>query len=193
MQQGHSVVGVERDGAAAQAARRWCEDVVRADLETTALPFAPGSFDLIVCADVVEHLREPEAALARLRPLLRSDGRLLITTPNVANWSIRLGLLFGRFQYTDRGILDRTHTRLFTRRTLLEALAAAGYRPLEIDFTAPVPLVGRFPIVEALAHRIASLRPTLLAYQFVVAAAPAWAGAQRSASTQSIPLTHAAR
>ena len=82
------------------------------------LPFEPASFDAIVCGDLVEHLRDPGAALARLRPLLRPGGRLVLSTPNIANWAMRLSLLGGRWRYTDRGILDRTHVHLFTRKTL---------------------------------------------------------------------------
>ena len=141
------------------------------DVETMALPLAPGTFDVVLCGDLVEHLRRPGAALARLRPLLRPGGRLVLTTPNVANWALRLSLLAGRWRYSDRGILDRTHVHLFTRTTLVETLEAAGYRVLELDHTAPVPRVGT-PRVERLAHALASLRPTLLAYQFLVVATP---------------------
>ena len=66
--------------------------------------------------------------MARLRPFLRPGGRLVLTTPNVANWAIRLSLLGGRWRYTDRGILDRTHVHLFTRKALVETVEAAGYR-----------------------------------------------------------------
>jgi hypothetical protein len=96
----------------------------------------------------------------------------VLTTPNVANWTMRLGLLFGRWRYTERGILDRTHAHLFTRKTLVETLAAAGYRVLQLDFTAPVPLIG-IPTVERAAHAVGRVRPSLFAYQFVVAATPA--------------------
>ena len=76
---------------------------------------------------LIEHLRDPQAFLTRA-PLLRPEGRLLLSTPNIANWAMRLSLLFGRFRYTEWGILDRTHTHLFTRKTLDECLEAAGYR-----------------------------------------------------------------
>lgn len=168
---GARVVGVELDADAAAAARAFCAEVVVGDVESIELPFAPGAFDAIVCGDLVEHLRDPRAALARLRPLLRPEGRLVLSTPNVANWAIRLSLLGGRWRYTDRGILDRTHTHLFTRKTLAEAVEGAGYRILTLDHTAPVPFVGT-PAVERAAHAVARLRPSLLAYQFVLAATP---------------------
>jgi hypothetical protein len=112
-----------------------------------------------------------------LRPLLKPGGRLVLSTPNIANWAMRVGLLFGRFRYTEWGILDRTHTHLFTRKTLTECLEAAGYHVEVFDYTVPVPVLSA-PRVEAIAHGIGRLRPSLLAYQFVVAAVPAAAGVE---------------
>jgi 2-polyprenyl-3-methyl-5-hydroxy-6-metoxy-1,4-benzoquinol methylase len=169
---GTDVVGLERDGRAAEEARAFCSEVLVGDVETMELPFAPESFDLVLCGDVIEHLRDPEALLARVRPLIRKGGRMVLSTPNVANWAMRLGLLFGRWRYTDRGILDRTHAHLFTRRTLEQALQRSGYRVVDFDFTVPIPLMGS-PRVEAVAHALGRIRPSLLAYQFVVAATPA--------------------
>jgi 2-polyprenyl-3-methyl-5-hydroxy-6-metoxy-1,4-benzoquinol methylase len=169
---GCTVVGIEQDPVAAEEAREVCAEVLVGDAETIDLPFEPASFDVVLCGDLIEHLRDPERFLARVRPLLRSDGRLVLTTPNVANWANRLGLLLGRWRYTDRGILDRTHLHLFTRATLVETLRRAGYRIVELDYTVPVPGVGS-PRVEGAAHAFGRLRPQLFAYQFVVAAAPA--------------------
>ena len=169
---GCAVVGLELDPAAAAEARDVCEEVLVGDVESMELPFEPGSFDVVLCGDLIEHLRDPEAFLARVRPFLKADGRLVLTTPNVANWAMRLGLLAGRWTYTERGILDRTHTYLFTRSTLVETLERAGYRVVELDFTVPLP-VARTPTTERVAHAIGRLRPPLFAYQFVAAATPA--------------------
>jgi hypothetical protein len=84
---------------------------------------------------------------------------------------MRLSLLGGRWRYTERGILDRTHLHLFTRKSLVETLDRAGYRVVELDFTVPVPLIGT-PGVERVAHALGRLRPQLLAYQFLAAAEP---------------------
>jgi 2-polyprenyl-3-methyl-5-hydroxy-6-metoxy-1,4-benzoquinol methylase len=170
--QGCTVVGLERDPDAAAAARQVCEDVLVGDVETMDLPFEPGSFDVVLCGDLIEHLRDPRAFLVRVRPLLRAEGQLVLSTPNVANWANRLGLLFGRWRYKERGILDRTHTHLFTRATLVEALEHSGYRIVTLDYTVPLP-VARRAATERLAHAIGALRPPLFAYQFVVAAEPA--------------------
>lgn len=168
---GATIVGIDADERVAERAGTFCESVHIGDVETMELPFEPGSFDAVVCADLIEHLRDPQAFLTRVRPLLRPDGRLVLSTPNIANWALRLGLLFGRFRYTEWGLLDRTHTHLFTRKTLDECLAAAGYRITKFDFTVPVPVLSA-PPVEALAHAIGRVRPSLFAYQFVVEATP---------------------
>jgi 2-polyprenyl-3-methyl-5-hydroxy-6-metoxy-1,4-benzoquinol methylase len=169
---GVRVSGIELDAPAADAARASCSGgVLVGDIESMELPFEPASFDAIVCGDLVEHLRDPASALARLQPLLRPSGRLVLSTPNVANWAMRLSLLGGRWRYTDRGILDRTHVHLFTRKTLTETVEAAGYRVVELDHTAPVPVVGT-PAVERAAHTVSRVRPSLFAYQFLLAATP---------------------
>ena len=165
---GNTIVGLELDPDAAYAAEAYCERVLVGDVETMELPLEPASFDIVLCGDVVEHLRDPVAALARLRPFLRPGGRLVVSTPNVANWAVRLSLLAGRWRYTERGILDRTHTHLFTRSTLREALERSGYEVLRIDFSAPVP--GGSDRLDGIGHAVGRLRPGLFAYQFVAVA-----------------------
>jgi 2-polyprenyl-3-methyl-5-hydroxy-6-metoxy-1,4-benzoquinol methylase len=164
----NTIVGLELDPRAARLARAYCENVFVGDVETMALPLEPASFDVVLCGDVVEHLRDPVAALARLRPYLRPGGQLVLSTPNVANWAVRLSLLFGRWRYTDRGILDRSHTHLFTRKTLREAIMEAGYEVDRVDFTVPVP--GGLDLLDGLARALGRLRPPLFAYQFVAVA-----------------------
>jgi 2-polyprenyl-3-methyl-5-hydroxy-6-metoxy-1,4-benzoquinol methylase len=161
----NTVVGIELDAAAARDAQAFCEQVLLGDVETMVLPLEPGSFDVVLLGDVIEHLRDPVDTLRRLRRFLRPGGRLVLSTPNVANWAIRLSLLGGRWRYTDRGILDRTHTHLFTRATLREAIESAGYVVDRIDFSAPVP--GDSDLLDGAARAVAALRPTLFAYQWV--------------------------
>jgi 2-polyprenyl-3-methyl-5-hydroxy-6-metoxy-1,4-benzoquinol methylase len=124
-----------------------------------------GHFDVILCGDVLEHLRDPRAALARLRPLADP---LVATTPNIADWAIRLTLLRRRWRYTERGILDRTHTHLFTRSTLREAVEGAGWKVEKIDFSVPVP--GDSDALDAVGYAIGRLRPPLFAYQWIITA-----------------------
>jgi 2-polyprenyl-3-methyl-5-hydroxy-6-metoxy-1,4-benzoquinol methylase len=167
-ERGNTIVGLELDPEAARAAEEFCELVLVGDVETMDLPLEPGSFDVVLGGDVIEHLRDPGATLARLRPLLRPGGRVVLSTPNVANWAVRLSLLSGRWRYTDRGILDRSHTHLFTRATLAETLEHAGYRVERIDFSVPVP--GDSDLLDGVGRALGRLRPSLFAYQFVAVA-----------------------
>lgn len=160
---------IELDESAAASATNIARHVMVGDIETMPLDLKQASYDVIVLADVIEHLREPVAAMARLRSFLRPGGRLLISTPNIANWSMRLLHLAGRWDYTDRGIMDRTHLRFFTRRTLKQAVGAAGYRIVEMDVTVPLPLLRREPF-NRWSHWLGRRWPTMLAYQFLVAA-----------------------
>ena len=167
--QGCRVTGVEVDPAAAHAARAHCEEVLIGDIETMDLSALGKGYDVLMLADILEHLVDPLATLCRLTPLLRAGGYAVISTPNVANWAMRLGLLIGRWNYTDRGILDRTHLRFFTLRTLLAMLGQAGLRAALVDASTPVPF-NRSIMISRLAHDIGRLRPSLFAYQFIVVA-----------------------
>jgi 2-polyprenyl-3-methyl-5-hydroxy-6-metoxy-1,4-benzoquinol methylase len=120
---------------------------------------------------VLEHVRDPGAALRRLRSLLDPGGWIVVSTPNIANWSVRLLLLAGRFEYTERGIMDRTHVHFFTRRTLLRLLRDNGFAVTRFDVTCPLPVLRRPPLTRW-AHGAAGALPGLLAYQFVVTARP---------------------
>jgi len=138
---GWQVTAVERDPAQAARARGKCHEVVVADLADAAGRLA-GPFDAIVYGDVLEHLSDPLAALAALDPLLADGGVVIVSVPNVAHLWVRLQLLAGRFEYVDRGILDRTHLRFFTRRSLRALLGQAGLAVEDLLVTpVPLPLV----------------------------------------------------
>jgi len=174
---GWKVTGLEADPVAAAAGAAHCERMIVADLDA-GVPPLDGAFDAIVCADVLEHLRDPAAVLTALGRALAAGGEVVISIPNVAHLWMRLSLLAGRFEYAERGILDRTHLRFFTRRTLAALVAEAGLRVARMTST-PVPLYQVVPprwhgralaAVHALSAGSARLLPRLLAYQFVVGA-----------------------
>ncbi len=85
-------------------------------------------FDRIIMGDILEHLAHPEHLLKESRQLLSKSGRVLVSLPNVANITVRLNLLFGKFKYTDRGILDSTHLRFYTQQTARELFEENGFR-----------------------------------------------------------------
>lgn len=175
---GHSVTGVEFDAAAAEKARGFYDAFQIADLESFTFPYRR-EFDYIVFADVLEHLRDPAAVLRRCLPALKESGKIIISVPNVANWIIRISLLFGKFDYMDRGILDRTHLRFFTLRSLTHLMNEVSCRVLDViptplPFQLVLPFTGKkiFAPLLAAHYAVTKAWKTLFAYQFVIAAAP---------------------
>ncbi len=177
------VRGVERDPEAASRARARGLDVASADLDDPAWPDALGGerFDVVILADVVEHVRDPLGTLRRIvERVLAPGGRVVLSVPNVAHASVRLSLLVGDFDRTDRGILDRTHLHFFTRRSLHALLGEAGLAVGEAsDVVIDVP---ETVVASTLARAKIPAEPALVAsltgsadaraYQFVIAAAP---------------------
>lgn len=122
------VTGIEMDAAAAEKARTHCVKVVTGDAgDPAVLRTAGDGFDTIICADILEHLADPWTVLRTLREMLVPGGQLLVSVPNVAYWRMRWDLLMGRFNYTDTGLLDRTHLRFFTVKTFRETAQACGF------------------------------------------------------------------
>lgn len=173
------VDGVEIDPVMAEEARRWCRSMAIADLnrERLADHFPPASYDVVVCADVLEHLADPADILKQAAGMLKPGGRVIASIPNVAYIGLVLGLMEGEFEYRGEGILDRTHTHFFSRRKLLELLEGAGYETLTVQ---PVRLsLEQSEFFERLDHMFLPLsrylltRPDADVYQYVVAARPA--------------------
>jgi len=116
------------------------DSVVITDLERVKQ--LPHGASAIVLADVLEHLRSPTHALRLVREALADEGHVFISVPNIANITVRLGLLFGVFEYRDRGILDHTHLRFYTIRTIRREIENAGFRIEEIGGSSvPVRLI----------------------------------------------------
>ncbi len=154
------------------------EDYHQRDLELPVELPTGRIFDYVVVADVIEHVRNRTQLLRSVRRYLKEDGRLLISTPNIALWFYRLSLLVGRFEYGPRGVLDWTHVHLYTRDTFRRELQRAGFRVTEERVTAlPFEVVfestGRSRAVRKMArlyHALARLWPKLFAYQIILEA-----------------------
>lgn len=76
---------------------------------------------------MLEHLKYPERLLWEAKALLKSGARIIVSLPNIAHWGVRLRLLFGRFEYSDYGIMDRTHLHFYTVKTGRALLEEQGY------------------------------------------------------------------
>ena len=129
---GNSIVCLEPDADRSQAARQRGLDC-HTDVFDARTVSSLGDFDVVVFADVLEHLAAPAGALSLAREVLRPGGCVLISVPNVAHWSIRLRLLQGKFNYQTDGLMDATHLRWFTFKTLTLMLERCGFN---VDFSS---------------------------------------------------------
>ena len=174
---GNAVVGV--DGRPDAAGDAGYENVIDADLERGlgALSRAAGDrFDRILLLDRLEHLREPQNLLEDCRRLLAPRGKLVISVPNAVNFTMRLMVLFGAFRYADRGIMDWSHLRFFTRRTIRDLLEKYGFRVTATHFTVVplerlVPLKPTNPMLRfgnAALGVATAILPGLFAYEIVL-------------------------
>jgi 2-polyprenyl-3-methyl-5-hydroxy-6-metoxy-1,4-benzoquinol methylase len=120
------VAGVEIDPVAAAEAKNRLDVVVEGGALDAELPFSAGEFDYLIFGDVLEHLAEPEVALRRYLDFVVPDGRVIVSVPNMRFYSVLLRLIFDRWSYTDSGVRDQTHLRIFTRRSLIRMLEQAG-------------------------------------------------------------------
>lgn len=129
---GQAVTVVENDPAALQALQALGVEVVQADLDGAAwLDALQGQrFGAILACDVLEHLRQPEQVLKMLAGQLEPMGSLVISLPNIAYAGVVAALRAGLFEYADKGLLDRTHVRFFTRRSIEQLLMDCGWVPL---------------------------------------------------------------
>ncbi len=167
------LAGVEPDSALSASARQGYDDWRSTDALSAGQ--WPQPFNVVVCADVLEHLPEPEKLLERISDWLEPGGTLLVSLPNVANLSVRAALAAGRFRYTERGILDRSHLRFYTRATGGELIEHAGFRitavePTAMPYELALPALARAPwkdVVRAFSGASARVFPTVFGYQFV--------------------------
>jgi len=170
---GYEVTVVESDPRFAEMAgqhtrRVFCQDVEALDWSQLS------SYDMVVLADILEHLRDPQKVLQHCVDHLAPGGRVVITLPNAAHWSVRLELVLGRFSYRPRGILDQSHLRFFTQGSAEVMIRSAGLRILERRAT-PVPLPLLVPacreesplfFLHVLNHVFTQGWRSLLAYQW---------------------------
>jgi 2-polyprenyl-3-methyl-5-hydroxy-6-metoxy-1,4-benzoquinol methylase len=128
------VTGIELNDGAAEQARNRLDAVVVGNVEEMELTFDRGSFDCIVCGDILEHLEDAERVLTRIRSWLRPDGCLVASIPNVRHHSILRSLLDGNWTYEAAGLLDRDHVRFFTRREIEQMFRDTGFAVKEVQF-----------------------------------------------------------
>jgi 2-polyprenyl-3-methyl-5-hydroxy-6-metoxy-1,4-benzoquinol methylase len=124
-------------------------------------------FDVILLGDVLEHIDYPEKVLRALKKYLKPNGFFVISMPNIAHYSIRFNLFFGKWEMSDSGILDRTHLRFYTIESAKKMIESAGLRVEQIRPSAGG--MERFGINKLLGvgQKLLFFWPTLFAYQFI--------------------------
>jgi methionine biosynthesis protein MetW len=174
-ERGCVVSGIDVDQDAARAAAGVLKQVKVADLNSSPLTdhFEPASFDVLVFADVLEHLLDPERVLRAAVGLLKPGGHIVVSVPNVAHGSLRLALLQGRWRYRATGLLDDTHIRFFTQETLIELFRRVGLAVETLRSTVADPLDVEVEIDDSVLLPLAvdwvRHQPTAMDYQYVAA------------------------
>lgn len=175
--QGFQVTGLEANSVLGEEAAKHCDEFLLLDLDGP-LPRFTQLFDLMIFGDVLEHLKDPQAVLCEFARHLSDNGEVIISLPNVANIYVRLSLLFGRFDYQDRGLLDKTHLHFFTRKSFRQLMSDAGLEletltatPIPLPLVVPASFQGRvFAALHAANAWLARNWQTLFGYQFVAVA-----------------------
>ena len=173
---GHEVTGV--DCLEVPGVRDRTDHFVKASLED-GIPYEVGDgFDMIIAADVLDHLSRPGDVLHDMCRVLGPNGQVLLSVPNFAHWYPRMRIAAGLFGYDRRGILDETHLRFFTRATLRRLVRASGFDILEEQATGlPLRAVseanGRKLRIMSKGDRVlVGIRPTLFGYQYILKLTP---------------------
>jgi len=180
---GHEVIGIDRTEH--KGVRERLTDFYEADLEAGIPAEVGDGYDVVLAADVLEHVRNPAAVLDQVRDRLRPGGRIIASIPNFGHWYPRARVAVGRFDYDARGILDQGHLRFFTRRSFARMVEAAGWSiarseaiglPLGVvergGAEAPSEHGGLRTLAGRLDRGAVALRPQLFAYQYLFELAP---------------------
>jgi len=160
-----NTIGVEYDPLAAVEAKNRVDKVYCGDIGSITLDIQPESVDLLLCLDVLEHLPDPWAVMKSLYRLVRPGGSVVVSVPNVRYWKVSAALLFNdKWQYTDAGVLDRTHLRFFVKQTAIEMIEQSGFT-VEAEVSTGLGRSKRSQFVNGL---LPDFIINLLSYQFVI-------------------------
>lgn len=125
------VHGVEADEESVKTAEGRLDNVIKGDIEKIVDEGVLGTYDCIVCGDLLEHLNNPWKVVRSLKKHLKRGGLFIASTPNIANWAVIYEMLRGRWDYVPLSILSGTHVRFFSRGTLIKLFEGSGYKVKE--------------------------------------------------------------
>ena len=133
-------VGIEMEPRAAAAARERLTEVLEGDVEKVDLSPHAGRYDALIISEVLEHLADPWGVMVSLSACLKPGAQVFASSPNVAHWKVLRSLVMGRFDYEERGVMDRTHLRWFTPASYRGLFEGAGIDVLSIrPMSEPAP------------------------------------------------------
>ena len=159
---------VEKDPSMAIIVKGKCEYIQNIDIEKTQLPYNEGFFDCVVIGNVLEHIVEPLKVLKDIRKYLSDDGFLIFSVPNIVNWHSRLTIFFGKFEYSETGVFDRTHLHFYNLNSAKKIAIDAGYDIVSLDVTPSIYFWKRR--LNFLWYRMAKAWKNLFADEFIVKA-----------------------
>lgn len=166
MDRGFMVIGLELDNESRKQAEAQGVDVRNLNLTSEPAPSDwSGRFGAILTMDVLEHVVDPGALLRTLARLLRKDGQVIVTGPNVAYWAMRWSLFRGNWRYTDAGTLDRDHVRFYTLDTWIELAEESGFDVIKVvSCDAFLPLEHIWIKIPVLGRIVPPIKSVLVAY-----------------------------
>ena len=139
------VTWIEFSANEAKVAAQWQEKTYVWDLDSVDFVNSiEWKYDIIMYAAVLEHIKFSEQVLQSFSKLLKDDGYIIISLPNVAHWTVSLKLLFGIFDYKDYGIMDDTHLKIYTYKTAKKMIKEGGFDVMKFTVSFPFPLVKYF-------------------------------------------------
>ncbi|MDP2768132.1 MAG: class I SAM-dependent methyltransferase [Candidatus Methanoperedens sp.] len=159
---------VEKDAAMAGIAKTKCLEMLNMDIETEELPYEGGLFDCIILGNVLEHMKEPSKILANLKKHLSDNGFLIYSVPNIVNWHSRMTIFFGKFEYAENGVFDKSHLRFYNLNSAKKLAQNAGYRITRLDVTPSIYLFKER--LNFLWYKLAVLWKNLFADEFIIQA-----------------------
>lgn len=173
------VTGIELDSDAIKKASPYCEKIIQADLNSEEWPHVLDGlepFDVVVAADVLEHLYDPWTNLKRMASYIGSNGYLVISLPHVGHAAVVSCLINGDFEYRDWGLLDRTHIRFFGFRNIETLFAQAMLKIVEVRYVIKPPeeteFAASWSMLPATVQHAIKTSPYADVYQVVVKAVP---------------------
>ena len=138
MKKNNAVFGVDISPMAVEKAKKRLTFAAVADFsrpETLPEEIRREKFDMVIFSDILEHVYDPLLLVRNAVPLMKENATLLVSVPNIANWLTRLRLLLGSWEYTVSGMMDRTHIRFFTLKSIKRLIAEAGFEVVHVYAT----------------------------------------------------------